>query len=824
MSYESNQHLEKYIAHVVPDIDGIQYIEEHLKNVETLVEGNCPLPQLINVARLIAILHDIGKYDPDFQEYMSEVIKTKGEVHRHVDHSTAGGRLIQELVPNTLLAKIVRTAVYCHHGLQDSINIENGYSLEELRQRNNIDLDVICERYYHLYSTEEMKEYCAQAKQEVENLKQQIKDMVKVGGKERIYGSRDFFLGLYERMLLSILLDGDWTDAAAFNQHREITFRKKPEDMLDIWNTSLEHFEKYLCQMTEKKISNSQVSPLDKYRQEISDVCRDAALSSCRLYRLTVPTGAGKTLSSLRFALHHAKAYKKQHIIYVAPFNSILEQNASVIRNAVGNPDIVLEHHCNVIQENEKDEERYRQLTESWDSPIIVTTAVQVLNTLFSSSKMSLRRLLVLCNSVIIFDEVQAIPIRCTELFNLAVNFLTAFCNTTIVLCSATQPSLAKIPQNRIMEAEDMVGRTSVYSDVFKRTDIVDKTNLKMGGLEIQDLVEFVSDLLPKYNKILIIVNTKKCAKELYEQLKERYEGKPQNYIYHLSTNMCPVNRRDVLKTIKERLEKENNQDETVICVSTQMVEAGVDFSFQSVIRSMAGLDNIVQAAGRCNRNRETSRGSVYIVKMSPKAENLSKLKDIRDAQNAMEEVLNQFHADEGSFLYDISSFEAVTFFYQRFYYRKIGVETQYQVSIDGVQMTLIDLLSGNKKGWELHENSHIGKPGKESKLLNQAFKTAGDNFDVIPEDGKVEVVVSYKDEVNNILDELNNPYLSKSKQKRNMRLLQGYTVGISRYLKDQLGNAVSSVCGGKILVLNESYYDESTGVLDRPKMTSIFM
>ena len=163
-----------------------------------------------------------------------------------------------------------------------------------------------------------------------------------------------------------------------------------------------------------------------------------------------MPTGSGKTLSSLRFALHKALNDKKQHIFYIAPFNSIIEQNSNEIRAAVGDENIVLEHHCNVVfDDDEEDKEyEYKKLTDIWNAPIISTSAVQLLNTLYSGSKSSVRRMHTLCNSVIIFDEVQAIPDKCKELFNLAVNFLTQFCNTTVVLCSATQPSLTRIKEN----------------------------------------------------------------------------------------------------------------------------------------------------------------------------------------------------------------------------------------------------------------------------------------------------------------------------------------------------------------------------------------
>lgn len=194
-------------------------------------------------------------------------------------------------------------------------------------------------------------------------------------------------------------------------------------------------------------------------------------------------------------------------------------QNAEEIRKAIGKADVVLEHHCNVVCE-EGEEDQYRKLTETWDSPIIVTTAVQILNTLFSAQKSCIRRMHTLCNSIIIFDEVQAIPVKCMELFNLAVNFLTQFCGTTVVLCSATQPTLAPIKENNICECIEMAGRPEKYANAFKRTDIKDATELYPGGMEIEDLSEFVKEKTEQYQSTLVILNTTACAMNTFQQLK----------------------------------------------------------------------------------------------------------------------------------------------------------------------------------------------------------------------------------------------------------------------------------------------------------------
>ena len=204
----------------------------------------------------------------------------------------------------------------------------------------------------------------------------------------------------------------------------------------------------------------------------------------------------------------------------MAPFNTILEQNAAEIRKAVGEESYVLEHHCNVCHDDTEKEENYKKLTESWDSPIIVTTAVQMLNTLFSGQKSSIRRMYSLCNSIIIFDEVQAFPVRCTELFHLAVNFLVQFCNTTVVLCSATQPSIARLAENNLLECEEMVGNADHYTEKFRRTRIIDQTTRVPGGMSAEDLRDFILDAAGRFDSVLAIVNTKAAAREVYQDLK----------------------------------------------------------------------------------------------------------------------------------------------------------------------------------------------------------------------------------------------------------------------------------------------------------------
>ena len=488
-----------------------------------------------------------------------------------------------------------------------------------------------------------------------------------------------------------------------------------------------------------------------------------------------------------------------------------MEQNAEEIRKATGIPSAVLEHHCNVICE-EGEEEKYRNLTETWDSPIIVTTAVQILNTLFSDQKNCIRRMHNLCNSIIIFDEVQAFPVKCTELFNLAVNFLSQFCGTTVVLCSATQPTLASLEENNICKCLEMSGESEKYAKAFKRVEIIDETKNEryQGGMETEDLKEFVLEKTEEYRSTLVILNTTKCAFEVFQKLEdcctEEYE------IFHLSNNMCPQHKLDTLAEIRNALRK---RDKKIICVSTQVVEAGVNFSFGCVIRSKAGLDNVIQAAGRCNRHKELGKmGAVYIVQMAHDAEHLERLREIRDAQAALQKILDDFKYDNKKFNYSLDSEIAIKFYYSAYRSQLRKLETKFPVEVCDVTVTLTDLLGKNQIGQNQYCRKHKEKVRTK---LPQAFQTAGSEFEVISDTYKLSVVVPYGIEPKLLLKELSQ-VRTETEKKKILRKLQRYTVGISESRRNKLGNTVYENSEG-ILVLCDGYYDKKVGVVDEPKM-----
>jgi len=330
--------------------------------------------------------------------------------------------------------------------------------------------------------------------------------------------------------------------------------------------------------------------------------CREKAQHAPGLFTLTVPTGGGKTLSSLSFALRHALRYGKERIIYVIPYTSIIEQNAAVFRDVLGEENI-LEHHSNFSfpQEGKAEteaeyaggmEQKLKLAAENWDMPIIATTNVQFFESLFAAKSSRCRKLHNIANSVVIIDEAQMIPTGFLKPCLNAVVELVVNYYATVVLCTATQPAIKKILPEGISPVEIINDPAGLYQS-FKRVQVSN-----IGSVPDDELAESMRG----YDQVLCIVNSKKHARLLYE----RISGQGT---FHLSTRMCPEHRTKVLETIKRRLK----EGQACRVVSTQLIEAGVDIDFPVVYRSMAGIDSIAQSAGRCNREGLRQAGQVYV-------------------------------------------------------------------------------------------------------------------------------------------------------------------------------------------------------------------
>ncbi len=496
------------------------------------------------------------------------------------------------------------------------------------------------------------------------------------------------------------------------------------------------HWESVIEAIEEKSRSFKIRNSVDEYRKKISDECLRSADRKRGIYRLTVPTGGGKTLSSLRFAASHAREHKMDRIVYIIPYTSIIDQNAQTVRELLlkkGLENVLLEHHSNIS--DEENTEFNRIASENWDSRIIYTTMVQFLDTVFTDGTSSVRRLHNLANSVIIFDEVQTIGLKNIFLFNCALRYLNEICGSTIVLCTATQPVLDHEnlnPYNLPLShpAELSVGIDELET-VFDRVEPVDLTmNHKW---KIEDTGKLALDELQKNQSVLVIVNTKKAAKAIAKIFEES-----QVEYHHLSTNMCPTHRIKVISSLNDDLKSyQEGKCAPVLCISTQLIEAGVDIDFNVVIRHLSGLDSIVQAAGRCNRNGlMKAKGKLYVV--NPVDEELSRLTDILEGKKCTERVLREINLSGKS--HNMLSNTAIASYFMYYYYlRKKEMSYNVELSEFGVNDTLFSLLSTNMKSVNALRRSIT----TEKVTFTHAIKTASKHFQAI--DSKTKgVIVHY--------------------------------------------------------------------------------
>lgn len=757
------------------------------------------------VGELLGLLHDLGKYSFKYQCYLKSAVgllrpgdddyidgkRCKGKI----DHSTAGAQWIWEALKNEvkinkLLAEIVSLCALSHHsGLIDVLDIsgEDKFSARLSKDfalthyyevREKIDHSIL-DRITELIKTDGKND---QLKEVISKVHQRYDEPV-----------RQFLKGLLARFLFSSLVDADRLSTADFEnpEGKPLRYLGNYPD----WQKLIDCFEQVSF-----KVNNE----VDQKRCEISSSCRQRAVDTQGLYYLTVPTGGGKTFSSLRFALHHAKKHKLDRIIYVIPYTSIIDQNASEVAKIFDSisEEIVLEHHSNLV--SEKDTYRNRILSENWDAPIVFTTSVQLLETLFASGTRSVRRMHQLAKSVIIFDEIQTLPIKTVHLFNSAINFLTHLCSSTVVFCTATQPLLHRAEPSKgavpYSDAMELVDYAPLF-DELKRVVVHDC--LKTGGWTEKEIADRVKALLHDRGSVLVVTNTKTNARCLYEAC----NGLTEN-VFHLSTNMCPKHRKEILGKVLECLDLSNPKP--VVCISTQVIEAGVDVDFGAVIRCLAGLDSIAQAAGRCNRNgRQRDLGIVQIV--NPHNENLDKLPEIRTAQDVTLRILDEYENDPASFDKDIIGHKAMKRFYEYFFYKRAH-EMSYPVSKKklGRDDDLLSLLSKNQQSVEEHKRKH----GSPFLYLRQSFKTAGEQFRVI--DAPTEaIIVPYNEEAKSIIVELSSQ-LPVKETARLLKAAQQYSVNVFPYMMEKLCKKKAlfqTYEESRIWHLDVQYYSKDFGV-----------
>ena len=544
---------------------GWQLLEEHARGVAQRATEFAKLFESAAWVRDAAWLHDFGKSDPAFQAYL---LRENGlddagydETGRgRVNHSSAGAALSMERL-GKVVGKVLAYLVAGHHaGLPDWHSADTGNAALSIRLREGED--------------------------NLSRIRDKA-DMLQFSLDERARPPcwvRPENFHLWMRMLYSCLVDADYLDTEAF-MNGKLAGERAQFPALAALKAS---FDAY---MTEK-VSTAAKTPVNEVRQHILTACRERAKELQGLFSLTVPTGGGKTLSGMAFALEHAIRHGKTRIIYVIPYTSIIEQTAGELKRIFGDENVV-EHHSNLNPE--KETQRSILAAENWDAPIIVTTNVQFFESLYAAKPGRCRKLHNIVNSVVILDEAQLLPPNLLKPCVDVINLLTRHFKVTLLLATATQPSLPGLDT----PVEIIPDTASLYSSL-KRANI-----LFPGNLNDSITWEGIAADLCRHEQVLCIVNTRKDCLTLYNLL-------PEGAI-HLSALMCGEHRSLVIDDIKRRLQA----GMPVKVVSTQLVEAGVDMDFPVIYRALSGLDSIAQAAGRCNRegklNEQGRLGEVHV-------------------------------------------------------------------------------------------------------------------------------------------------------------------------------------------------------------------
>lgn len=687
------------------DSEKWQLLEVHLRQVSKI--ASIFAEDLCNGdwASSAGLLHDLGKYNPAFQNYISQQadweepldsIKTA----KKVDHSTAGALLALEKFK--AMGVILSYVITGHHaGLPDWYNkIGVGGDLES--RLKNKDL------------LEKIRPY----------LPEDLISKIKIPSTKPIVDDSKFF-HLWIRMLYSCLVDADFLDTESFMSPEKSDLRGNYNKLAEL-KPLLDNYLKGLVQKAED-------TPVNRLRKQVLEECRKSAVSESGVFSLTVPTGGGKTLSAMAFALEHALKHGKKRVIMAIPFTSIIEQTARIYKNIFGH-DHVIEHHSNFDPEENKETSKGKLATENWDAPIIVTTNVQLFESLFSARSSACRKLHNIVNSVIILDEAQTIPAEYLAPILNVLKTLVKYFNVTLVLCTATQPALCGrigSSSNSIIGFEkvrEIISNPSELAVQLKRVEVDFPDNINQ-PIDWADLAQE----LRQYDRVLCIVNTRKDCRQLHLLM-------PSDTI-HLSAGMCAEERSDVIRIIKEKLKNK----EAIRVISTQLVEAGVDIDFPVVYRVLAGLDSIAQAAGRCNREGKMDLMGKVKVFVSPKPAPPGFL---RKGQDTTKELVSCYAPKAPDF-----SPSTVKRYFELFYSNLNSFDSKAILA-------------------KLTDNAH------EMKIQ---FRTVARDFKLIDESGSQSIIVWYENSRANsleLIEQLNNI----GPERWLLRKLQRFSVSVPKY------------------------------------------
>ena len=701
--------MTEYYAH---SLDGEppekwQRLEDHLFQTAEISSRNAAVFGADEWGRIAGLWHDLGKYAPEFQAKL--MVANGFEAHLEtksgkVIHSQAGGHLAQ-LKGWKGIDRIMSWLIMGHHaGLADWFTDMTGAKALEPKMRNpEISEEIL------------------------RNVPETISEQKKPTAPEPLAKKAD--IAFFIRMLFSCVVDADFLDTEAFMNKSQAKVRQQSYPSIRNLQTAFDNFIDDLC-------SNAETTPVNIIRAQVLAQCREKALKVPTVFSLTVPTGGGKTLSSLSFALRHAVEHGKRRIVYVIPYTSIIEQTADVFRKIPGFENAVVEHHGHVFRDDDSEESvRNRLAAENWDAPIIVTTSVQFFESLYASRTSQCRKLHNIARSVVIFDEAQCLPPQLLRPVVSAIRELHRHYGVTPVLCTATQPVLTQANQFdfKFKEAFDVV--TEIAEDPEHLAQELERVAVDIfsGQLKPIPYPEIAGAILSEPSSVLCIVNSKADCRTLAGLL-------PKKQTLHLSTNMCPAHRLRIFKQIKARLK---SGGQAIYVVSTSLVEAGVDLDFPVVYRALAGLDSIAQAAGRCNREGKLPSLGKTVVFMPPSQPSYVEQPAALAREQLTDGKLKKLFMPES--------------------FRKYFKQRYWQLGDDALdQKRILELFSGH---------------------MDYYFRTASQRFKMIDDDWQAPIIVPYG-ESHDLADRLTREPWN---QHRILRRLQRYTINLPNFLHQRL-------------------------------------
>jgi CRISPR-associated endonuclease/helicase Cas3 len=725
----------EYIAHIKDN--QIHKLEDHLLNTAELAKKFASEFGNGDWAFLAGSLHDIGKYNPEFQNYIKLCndwedgdYENSNNKQKGPDHSTAGSLLAVERFK--LIGRMISYLIAGHHA-----GLPNWY--HDIGRGGDLET-----RLNSIILLEKIREY----------LPVNLCENLAMPTSKPVFEDPEF-VHLWLRMLYSCLVDADFLDTESFMDKTNSKTRGAYNSLFDL-KTLLDNHLQVLVEKSDK-------TKVNIIRKQVLAECREKASKNSGVFSLNVPTGGGKTLSAMSFALEHAVIHGKKRIIMAIPFTSIIEQTADVYKNIFG-VDNVIEHHSNIDTDCETT--RAKLASENWDAPIVVTTNVQLFESLFAAKSSKCRKLHNIANSVIILDEAQTIPSQYLKPIVSVLKGLVKHYNVTIVLCTATQPVLTgKIGSscNKFDGFEniiEIINEPYILSENLRRVELVS---------DINDKVEWsvLAKELEKYDQVLCVVNTRNDCRNLHSFM-------PAGTI-HLSALMCAEERSKIIDKLREKLK--NSQPVRVI--STQLVEAGVDIDFPVVYRALTGLDSIAQAAGRCNREGKlTGLGFVKVFN----TEKPAPPGHLRKGQDATKELSSYTKLD--------FSPSIISEYFELFFSKVTSFD----------EKNIFDKLSNEK----------------EARNMRIQFRTAAKEFQLIEESGYKSIIIWYDN------GKVNSQHLIEDlkclgPERYLLRKLQRFTVSVpEKELQFLLKNNLVEEIHGYWVQSCAGLYKEGLGLIGR--------